>query len=270
MELVPGDHISDYIAFTGIYDYRFTKRVVQLAREGGTMIDVGANIGYFSLLWCALNSKNRSIAFEASPLNAERLRRNIALNHSKVTFHAVAVGATAGRMSFDIGPAEQTGWGGFTHSQGLDTVEIDVVRVDEQIDPDVSIELLKVDIEGADAWALMGCERLLRERRVSEIWFEQNKPRAKALDIPADAAQTFLRSVDYVPEPRSDPDADTVQWVATPSRPPRRVHEAFPSPEVRPALHLAAGDRVRARDEPSSRCTECGWAFNRKRVIAAT
>ena len=55
MELIPGDAISDCIAFTGVYELGLTRRVVELARDGGTFIDIGANLGYFTLLWAACN-----------------------------------------------------------------------------------------------------------------------------------------------------------------------------------------------------------------------
>ena len=55
MQLVPGDVISDYIAFTGEYEPHLTRRVLALARHGGTLVDVGANLGYFALLWAAAN-----------------------------------------------------------------------------------------------------------------------------------------------------------------------------------------------------------------------
>jgi hypothetical protein len=91
-----------------------------------------------------------------------------------------------------------------------------VVRIDAAAEYPRDIDLLKVDIEGADAWALVGCERLLRERRVREIWFEQNKPRMKALGVAEDEAQGFLRSVGYNPRPRSDPRGELVDWSAVP------------------------------------------------------
>ena len=80
MEPVPGDSVSDEVAFTGCYETGLTRRVIELARRGGTMIDVGANLGYSSLLRLSTNSSNRCIAFEAAPRNVEILRHNISRN----------------------------------------------------------------------------------------------------------------------------------------------------------------------------------------------
>lgn len=92
-----------------------------------------------------------------------------------------------------------------------------MVRVDDVIPSDGPIALLKVDIEGADSWALMGCDRLLKRRAVAEIWYEQNKPRMRALGIPLDLAQEYLRSVGYTPSPQGNPAAEMVEWSAVPA-----------------------------------------------------
>lgn len=219
MDLVPGDAISGYLAFTGIYEPTLTRRVIQLAKSGGTFVDVGANLGYFSLLWAAANPANRCFAFEASPRNINFLQRNVRQNgfESRIDVIPLAAGKSAGKLRFDPGPPDQTGWGGFTLTRAGHAVEVDVVRVDEMVPADSHIALLKVDIEGADAWAIMGCDRFLKARAVNEVWYEQYKPRMRALGIPEDAAQDYLRSVGYSPKPESDTFGEMVEWSAVPT-----------------------------------------------------
>ena len=124
------------------------------------MVDIGANLGYFPLLWTASNPKNRCFAFEASPRNVEVLRRNVARNNleDRITVIPYAAGQSDGTLSFDPGPEDQRGWGGFALSANQRTVEVKVVRVDETVPLHAPIAFLKVDTEGADAWALMGCK----------------------------------------------------------------------------------------------------------------
>ena len=93
-------------------------------------------------------------------------------------------------------------------------IEVDVLRVDEVIRKHDPITLLKVDIEGADLWALMGCDRLLKAGAVQEIWYEQNKPRMAALGIPLEGPLEYLRSVGYVSTPHNDLSGDLVEWSA--------------------------------------------------------
>jgi FkbM family methyltransferase len=216
MQLVPGDVISDYIAFTGEYEPHLTRRVIALARKGGTLLDVGANLGYFALLWAATNPVNKCIAIEASPRNVELLRRNVRRNKFDAQIEIIprAAGRTPGKVRFDPGPAGQTGWGGIAPQQCEGAIDVDVVRVDDLVSSSEPIALLKVDIEGADAWALMGCERLFNNKLVEEIWYEENKPRMRCLGISPGTSRDYLRTVGYIASPQSDPNAELVEWSA--------------------------------------------------------
>lgn len=217
MELLPGDIISDPIALTGIWRLRFSRRLLQLARRGGLMVDVGANLGYFSLLWAGANPNNLGIAIEASPRNVEMLRRNIARNHfgARISLVPCAAGRAAGTLLFDAGPDAQTGWGSVVPEPGPRTIVIKTVRVDEAVGPSAEIALLKIDTQGSDTWVLYGCEALLRQRRVREVWFEQNRPRMRAFGIGETDAVDFLKGVGYHPRPQSRTDGDLVEWSAT-------------------------------------------------------
>jgi FkbM family methyltransferase len=217
MRLVPGDIISDCIAFTGVYEPAQTRRLLDLANRGGTLVEVGANLGYFTLLWTAAASANDVTAFEASPRNISLLGRNIEENgfRSRIRLAPVAAGRTAGTLPFDPGPVDQTGWGGLAPATES-AISVAVVRVDEIVSSSDPIALLKVDVEGADAWVLEGCDKLLRSQLVREVWFEQNRPRMQALGIDPSAAQDYLHSVGYTCTPSTDPDGSVVDWMAVP------------------------------------------------------
>lgn len=218
MSLLPTDVLHGQIAFTGFYELPLTRRVVEIARRGGIMIDVGANVGYFSLLWASANSRNKCIAFEASPRNVTMITENIRRNNleDQITLYPLAAGKTAGTLEFELGTPEQTGWGGFASSKTAASISVDVVRVDEIVTGSEPIELLKVDVEGADTWVLMGCERLLKAKLIKEVHFEQNKERLRTLGIGDDEAVKFLESVGYKVTPQSDPKGNLVDWSATP------------------------------------------------------
>jgi hypothetical protein len=61
----------------------------------------------------------------------------------------------------------------------------------------------------------MGAERLLRERRIKHLWWEQNKPRMRELNINETEAARFIKSVGYQPMPQGDPRGESVNWHAT-------------------------------------------------------
>ena len=218
MRLQPGDEIHDCIAYTGLYEVALTRHIMQRARTGGLLVDVGANFGYFSLLWAATGPANRAVAFEASPRNIPGLRHNVMSNgfSARICVEACAASRTAGVLAFDPGPMGQTGWGGAANGKTSNTVNVPAVRLDVILASEACIDVLKIDVEGAEPWVLEGAERLLSEQRVRQIFFETNKPRLAALDLPPDASEKLLQAAGYAVSPLGDPDAEVVEFGAAP------------------------------------------------------
>jgi FkbM family methyltransferase len=151
-------------------------------------------------MWAAKKGGNRAVAFEASPRNHASLRSNISRNgfDTIIEVRALAAGRQSGSMEFDLGPMEQTGWGGVVLSaNSSSTVSVPVVRLDESLSAEHFIDVMKIDIEGADTWALTGAERLLRDKRIGRIFYEENKTRMRELGISPGMAESFLRSLGY-------------------------------------------------------------------------
>lgn len=218
MKLLPSDFMLGLIAFTGIYERSLSKRVLNAAREGGTMVDVGANFGYFSLIWASANKSNEVIAFEASPRNYKYLKENVENNGllGRVSVHSFALGKSNDVLDFDPGPDDMTGWGGLKLAESDSSIKVPVKRLDDLLDSNIVIDFMKIDVEGADTWVLMGAEKLLIEKRIKEIHFEQNKLRMKKINIDNEDAVKFLKSVGYDSQPLSDPSKDLVAWRASP------------------------------------------------------
>jgi FkbM family methyltransferase len=218
VQLLATDFMHAEIAFTGSYDRELTKLVTTLAQRGGVLVDAGANIGYFSLIWANRNPANRAIAFEAAPHPGILLTRNVEGNGlaEQIIVHSIGLGAQTAVMHFDPGPDTLTGWGGLALSADANTIEVQVRRLDEVL-PDAAIDLLKIDVEGADTWVLFGAERLLAEKRIKRIVYEQNQPRMQRLGIGGNAAAEFLTHLGYRTEPMKGRDKDVVNWQATPA-----------------------------------------------------
>lgn len=213
--LLPGDVISGNLAFNGFYELALSQRIAQLAQKGTVFVDVGANMGYFSLLWAGLNPRGRAIAFEAAPRNIAIIENNISRNRlsDRITLIPKAAGSHSGTITFDAGPPDQTGWGGISSAPSSTTMEVPLVRLDQEL-PDSPIDVLKIDVEGADTWVLLGCEALLRKKQVGTIFFEQHRGRMEKLGINPGEAQTFLRDLDYTCLPFGD---DEGEWMAYPN-----------------------------------------------------
>ncbi len=202
MKLSPGDSFHGDIAFCGIYEAEETALIHQLAVEkGGLLVDVGANYGYYSLLWCAAREGNRALAIEASPANVQALRENIVRNgmDGRIQVLECAASNREGLVRFEIGSDDETGWGGIASNGAAATLEVSSCRLDEVVREPVA--LLKVDCEGADAWVIEGAQGLLQKNWMANVVFEENLWRQERLGIVAGSAARRLSEAGFVVRP---------------------------------------------------------------------
>jgi len=163
---------KDY--WLGTYEPELQEAIVNLVNPGDTIYDIGANIGFMTLLFARRTGPQGHVyAFEALPENAARLNSNIEINALKerVTIIQAAVVELSGPTEFLIGPS--TGMGKVTGSAGRTSVEYDgsirikALSIDDFIKSsgNPSPSIVKMDIEGGEVLALPGMVNLLRERR---------------------------------------------------------------------------------------------------------
>ena len=135
--------------------------------------DVGANIGYVSLLLAkATREKGKVFAFEALPSNVEQLRRNVALNwmEARVTVIASAVTQSTGLVRFLVhssgGMGKAAGPAG-RQDHYRSEVSVPGISLDEFVyrQGNPPPQVVKMDIEGGEVMALPGMQRILAEAR---------------------------------------------------------------------------------------------------------
>jgi FkbM family methyltransferase len=137
-------------------------------RPGMSVIDVGANIGYFTLLAASLvGPEGRVLAVEPNPRNARMLeasRRANAFAH--VSIAQTAAGRKTGLLILN------TSYSNGTTSDlpaGLDALlaaqAVPSIKLDSLLDPEMKVDFIKVDVEGAEFNALLGAEATLRRWR---------------------------------------------------------------------------------------------------------
>jgi FkbM family methyltransferase len=136
--------------------------LVALARGARTFVDAGAYTGIYSLLACAVNPELRVIAFEPNPTVVGLLRDNIAANNldDRVRVVHKALSDRAGRVPFAVG-VDTTAGGLRRGGPDERSFDVDVVRADEALDGE-PVDLVKLDVEGAEISALKGMRGVLR------------------------------------------------------------------------------------------------------------
>jgi FkbM family methyltransferase len=133
-----------------------TNVVLQNIQPGSTFLDIGAHVGYYSLL--ASKTVKTVHAFEPSPETFKLLEKNLWVNHiQNVETHNYAVSDQAGTMNLfldNLSPASNSLFG-----TGDRKVEVKVCRIDDVID---HADFVKMDVEGGECKALDGMSRLVR------------------------------------------------------------------------------------------------------------
>jgi FkbM family methyltransferase len=172
----PNDQLSRALYVSSTYEPNTMSVIRALLAPGSVVFDVGANAGVFSVAASRWVTPGGHIyAFEPSPREYDRLLDNIQLNvlEAIVTPVRAAVSAAPGRAMLRVASAQYGGLntlGSRFPYDGVDTAameEVEVTTLDAFVDrhPLGRVDVVKMDIEGAEAAALAGAVRTLRQFR---------------------------------------------------------------------------------------------------------
>lgn len=129
-------------------------------RWADTIVDIGAHVGYYTLLGATANESARVIAVEASPENSAVLKTNAArLSHSNLTLVDAAFGASSGSTVLQVTDAsDNCGVTGHPVSPTRSTIAVPTITGDD-LGLHASRRLaIKLDVEGHEPSALVGLE----------------------------------------------------------------------------------------------------------------
>ncbi|MBR0666560.1 FkbM family methyltransferase [Roseomonas hellenica] len=137
-------------------------------RPGFNILDCGAHHGMMTVLFSLMTGKTGQVhAWEALPANAEVVRRNAALNNcTNVLVHPRAVGSGDATLPYHRNSGNVVLVAGSDRSS---TDHIQVVALDDDVDPSLRVDFVKMDVEGSDLEALQGARRILTQRPVIDL-----------------------------------------------------------------------------------------------------
>ena len=135
----------------------------RLIAPGMCVVDVGANLGYYTLLAAKRVGPNgRVFAFEPDPENHSLLAQSIQANgFNNVVLSDKAVSDVSGRGTLFFSEEHRGDHRIFDPGDGRKRIEVSTVRLDDAIPEDVSIDVIKMDIQGAEMKAMEGTKRIL-------------------------------------------------------------------------------------------------------------
>ncbi|MFI0238237.1 FkbM family methyltransferase [Streptomyces sp. NPDC016845] len=198
------DLIQRYLYLFGAWEPHMTRWLETRLRPGDVFVDVGANIGVFSVLGSRLvGSTGRVVSVEASPTFHRRLLRHAGLNHcDNIRPVNTAVSDERKTLTFILASSQNMGANSIVPYDGPaeSTFEIEAVPLTEVLEPDevTRARVIKIDVEGAEGSVVRGLAPLLGElRRDVEIAVEITPDRMEQLGDSAEELLETMRKHDF-------------------------------------------------------------------------
>jgi FkbM family methyltransferase len=173
--------LTPNLACDGYWEPGVSVAMANALAPGMTAVDIGANVGYFSLLMVdRVGAAGKVIAVEANPALAELLRETIMLNRlQNLTLHNLAASNGEGHVEFYIAPGRNLN-SCILLDEWRDRVDPAQVRRVQAVTADSllasldRVDLIKIDVEGAENMVLAGLERTIHRNPGLTIIVEYN------------------------------------------------------------------------------------------------
>jgi FkbM family methyltransferase len=222
------DLIQRYIFYFGEWEPNLTRYLADRLRAGDVFVDVGANIGYFTLLASLLvGPTGKVVAIEASPtihdLLLDNLRRNRAGNVEAIN---VAASDREGTAKVFLFPDSNIGKTSIVETdEGRYECEVPARPIDALIGPDLlaRVRLVKIDVEGTE-WLVIGGmrEALRRAHPDLEVVVELSPSVLRAQGTTVEEVMAVFAAARFFPY-RLENDYSVRSYVSPASARPRRI-----------------------------------------------
>ena len=150
----------------GNYEKGEVELFKKIIKEGMIVVDIGANIGYYTLIAAKLVGENgKVVAFEPEPGNYSLLVKNIEVNgYDNVIPVQKAVSNKLGTIKLFLHPTNVAAHRIYNSHDGRKSIEIETITLDEFFKAQIDrIDVIKMDIEGAEIAALQGMKEILKK-----------------------------------------------------------------------------------------------------------
>ena len=140
----------------------------RLVKPGNVVLDIGANIGYFSLLFAKWTGGTGAVhAFEPFPNTIRRFRRNLELNpllKSVVRLHETAISNTVGSLSMAVPDPGNSG-SNYMSAEGTQAIKVTTLDTFVEQARISRVDLIKIDVEGSEVALLEGARETITRFR---------------------------------------------------------------------------------------------------------
>ncbi len=188
------EEVGREIYYGGVHESAETAFLRSRVEQDSVCFDIGANVGYYSLLFAAVASHGTVHSFEPVPLNFYVLCTNRLLNHfSNLVANPCAVGDSNGNVAFVV--ARDSAFSSFVDTgikPRATEISVPITRLDAYCEANnvAKIDVLKADVEGAEEKVLAGATTLLADR--------SRHPRTVMLELYEPMLSHYGSSIDRV------------------------------------------------------------------------
>lgn len=197
------DSVGRQIYGLGKYELDDSLFLKKIIKKDWHSIDIGANIGYYSLLLAQLSPQGKIYAFEPVKMAFHLLSLNILINgFNNVITSSKALANRNGYQKFNI--MVDTGLSSFKNTGRIkiaSKVKVQTITLDSYVEKNKirRIDFVKIDVEGAEKLVLDGAKRSLRKLKPKIIMIEICSENLMAFGEDGSSIVDFLNNFGYVP-----------------------------------------------------------------------
>ncbi|HYI37012.1 MAG TPA: FkbM family methyltransferase [Thermoleophilaceae bacterium] len=192
----------DRLLYLDTYERLALKHTLAVVERGDVVVDVGANIGLYSLASAARGATVRS--FEPVPPTADRFERNLALNPDftgRVRLTRAAVSDAPGELTLHAESFESYSGHASAYTiapEGADSVTVPTVTLDDELaDVEGPVKLMKIDVEGHEPAVLRGAGASFERLRPEYLLVEAEDDHLRAGGSSADELLRQVQELGY-------------------------------------------------------------------------
>jgi FkbM family methyltransferase len=171
------DGVCPSLIQDGCFEPYETELVTQEIKPGQVVVDIGANIGYYTLLFARqVGPTGKVIAFEPDPGNFQLLKKNVRANgYHNVVLMQKAVANRTGTMRLFVCSNNQGDHRLYDSHDGRPTIDVETTTLDDALARETRpVNFIKMDIQGSEPGALQGMQQTLQRTTdltmISEFW----------------------------------------------------------------------------------------------------
>lgn len=203
IRLIPHDHIQRTLLWYGFYEKDSILTWEKLIGRDSVVFDIGANIGYYTLIAAHKATHGSVHSFEPVHVNFQALEKNISLNNlSNVIANACGISNAHSMEKYYVSSIDNSGMSGMKPAENFSGLveTINTITVDDYVrEHDLErLDFVKIDIEGNELNALMGMKNVLQKFK-PVIFIELVEKHLQKFDTNIAAVYNFLRSYEYAP-----------------------------------------------------------------------